>query len=50
MRSGFFVWGFGVSFNFLGFDPEDCKVDPEVEAGLGVLEEVVEVFDEEGLD
>ena len=50
MRSGFFIWGFGVSFDFPGFDLEDCEVDPEVEAGLEVLEEVVEVFDEEGLD
>ena len=41
-------WGFRVSFDFPGFDPEDCEVDPEAETGLGVLEEVVEVLDEEG--
>ena len=48
MRSGLLDWGLGVSFDFPGFDPEDCEVDPEVETGLGVLEEVVEVLDEEG--
>ena len=48
MRSGLLDWGFRVSFDFPGFDLEDCEVDPEVEAGLGALEEVVEVLDEEG--
>ena len=37
LQSGLLDWGFRVSFNFPGLDPEDCEVDPEVEAGLGVL-------------
>ena len=47
MRSGLLDRGFGVSFDFPAFDPEDCEVDPEAETGLGVLEEVV-VLDVEG--
>ena len=31
VRSGFVDWGFGVSFDFLDFEPEDWELLPELD-------------------